>query len=68
MNTYMLKGKIREHGLTQEQTAKEIGMSLSRFNAKINESVPSTFTLREMRGLHELLKLTPQEIYDIFFR
>lgn len=38
MNVNMLKGKIKENDMTQEDVANKIGLSLSRFNAKLNET------------------------------
>lgn len=42
MNGNMLKGKMREQNLTQGAVAAIIGLSLSRFNAKLNNSMESS--------------------------
>ena len=67
MNKPMLKGKIREKDLTQEEAADAIGISRSRFNAKINETHGAEFTKREIKKLKELLSLTAEQIDRIFF-
>lgn len=36
MQANMLKGKLTENGMTQANAAERIGISLSRFNAKLN--------------------------------
>ena len=38
MNINMLKGKIKENDMTQEDVANKIGLSLLRLNAKLNET------------------------------
>ena len=43
MQANMLKGKLTESGMTQEQAASRIGISLSRFNAKLNETRRAEF-------------------------
>lgn len=67
MNANMLKGKMAEHGLTQDEVAKKIGISLSRFNAKLNETGGAEFSLGEAKSLIELFRLTPKQIDQIFF-
>lgn len=67
MNSDMLKGKIREHAMTQETVAKSIGISLSRFNAKLNETDGAEFSLGEVRSLIKLFSLNPEQAEQIFF-
>ena len=67
MNTDLLKGKIREHALTQEQLAAQIGLSLSRFNAKINGTGGAEFTLGEVRAIRKVLSLNSEQTDLIFF-
>ena len=67
MNTNMLKGKMMEQGMTQEEVAKKIGISLSRFNAKLNETGGAEFSLGELKSLVELFRLTPKQLDQIFF-
>ncbi len=67
MNANLLKGKIRALGMTQEDVAKKIGLSVSRFNAKINGAGGAEFVLKEVRALKDLLSLDAQEVDAIFF-
>lgn len=67
MNGALLKGKMREHGLTQKEVAEKIGVSLSRFNAKLNETGGAEFSLGEVRAMIPILRLTPDLVDDIFF-
>ncbi|MBQ6430811.1 MAG: DUF739 domain-containing protein [Oscillospiraceae bacterium] len=66
MNSDVLKGKIRENALTQSDVAEKIGISLSRFNAKIN-NCGAEFTLGEVRAIKDLLHLTAEQTDFIFF-
>ena len=65
MNTNALKGKMKERAMTQADVASSIGISISRFNAKLNNS--AEFTLGEVRAIKELLALTSDQIDSIFF-
>lgn len=67
MNANLLKGKMMEQGMTQEEVAKKIGISLSRFNAKLNETGGAEFSLREAKSLIELFRLSPKQVDQIFF-
>lgn len=67
MNTNQLKGKLRENGLTQEALAGEMGVSLSRLNAKVNQRGGAEFTLGELKALKRILKLNPRQVDAIFF-
>ena len=67
MNADMLKGKIRGMGLTQEAVAVKIGVSLSRFNAKINGTNGAEFSLGEVQTLKKILSLDMEEVDRIFF-
>lgn len=66
MNTDALKGKIKGLSKTQADVADAIGISLSRFNVKINNS-GAEFTLGEVRAIRDVLHLTPEETDSIFF-
>lgn len=68
MNKDMLKGQIRSLGMTQGDVAEKIGVSLSRLNAKINETDGAEFSLGEVQALKELLHLNPDQVDNIFFR
>lgn len=67
MNSNLLKAKLAENGLTQGDAAGEIGVSLSRFNAKINAADGAEFTLGEVRALKKLLNLSADNTDEIFF-
>jgi hypothetical protein len=67
MNTDMLKGKLREKAMTQADAAQKIGLSLSRFNAKINETGGAEFSLGEIRNMKQLLSLDAAQVDQIFF-
>lgn len=67
MNKNLLKGMIRGCGYTQEAVASQIGISLSRFNAKINETGGAELTLGEARKLKTVLRMTPEQFDEIFF-
>lgn len=67
MNGALLKGEIRARELTQEDVARGIGISLSRFNAKLNNSGGAEFSLGEVRAIKCLLKLSADQVDSIFF-
>lgn len=67
MNINMLKGKIKENDMTQEDVANKIGLSLSRFNAKLNEKGGAEFSLGEVQSMKKLFKLEPEQVDQIFF-
>ena len=67
MNKDMLKGQIRSLGMTQGDVAEKIGVSLSRFNAKINETDGAEFSLGEVKALKGLLNLNSEQVDQIFF-
>lgn len=67
MNSALLKGEIRAKSMTQEDVAAEIGISLSRFNAKLNNTGGAEFSLGEVRALKELLSLDAEQMDAIFF-
>lgn len=67
MNSNILKGKMRERELTQSAVASTIGLSLSRFNAKLNNSDGAEFSLGEIRALKEFFNLDAAQVDQIFF-
>lgn len=67
MNKNLLKGKMREYAMTQEIVANKIGVSLSRFNAKLNETGGAEFSLGEVRLLRDIFNLDEQTFVQIFF-
>lgn len=66
MNKDLLKGRIRSLGMTQSDIATKVGISLSRFNAKINETDGAEFSLGEVQALKRILNLTSEQIDLIF--
>ena len=67
MNRGLLKGKIKEKAMTQGDVAERIGISLSRFNAKLNNFGGAEFSLGEVRALKKLLQLDQAQVDSIFF-
>ena len=67
MNVDMLKGKMREAAMTQQDVADLIGVSLSRFNAKLNGYRGAEFSLGEVVAIKKLLSLDPEQVDRIFF-
>lgn len=67
MNKYRLVEIMKRHGDTQEQLADAIGISLGRFNAKLNEKDNAQFTQGEIQAMKQRYDLGPEEIDDIFF-
>ena len=66
MNKNKLKGKIRERGLTYQKLAKKIGISVTSVNYKVNGQ--NLFNHEEMIKLREILRLSDNEIIEIFFQ
>lgn len=67
MNSALLKGEIRARSMTQEDVASKIGVSLSRFNAKLNNTGGAEFSLGEVRAIKSLLCLDSDAVDTIFF-
>lgn len=67
MNKNKLVGVIHSHGDTQEIVAKAIGISLQRFNAKLNETNGAEFTQGEIQRIKERYNLGAEEVDSIFF-
>ena len=66
MNANLIKAKMAELGLTQTETAAAIGISVSRFNAKLNGTRGAEFSLPDIIALKKVLTLDAQQIDDIF--
>lgn len=67
MNGNLLKGKMKERALTQGEMAAKMGVSLSRFNAKLNGRGGAEFSLGELQTLKRTLALTSRQVDQIFF-
>ena len=67
MNKNMFVSKMKLFGDTQEILATALGVSLSRLNAKINETDGAEFKQSEIRFFRNRWKLTAEEVDQIFF-
>ena len=64
-NMNILRGKLRERGVTQQELAREIGMDSSTLSRKL-ASDGLKFTVGEMHDIAEALKLSADECKSIF--
>lgn len=67
MNKALLKSAMTKYGDTQETLSKAMGLSLSRFNAKVNERKDAAFNQTEMSFIVSRYQLTNDEAMAIFF-
>lgn len=67
MNKQLLASVLAKNGDTQSDLAKVLGLSLSRTNAKINETDGAQFTQNEIAAIKTVYALTAKEIDEIFF-
>ena len=67
MNKLLLKSHMAKRGDTQLTLAEAMGLSLSRLNAKINETGGAEFTQTEIAFISNRYKLSGSEIMKIFF-
>ena len=68
MNTAKVKGKMREHEITQEEMAKRLGIALSTLNRKLQSGTDGdSFTVGEFRKMIDVLQLSDDEVISIFF-
>ena len=66
MDSRKLKGIIIANDGNQAALATAMGISLSRLNAKINET-NATFTRDEIEFIRNRYNLTRKQLVDIFF-
>lgn len=66
MNKQMLKGLIIANDGNQSTLADAMGISLSRLNAKINET-GAEFSQSEIAFIRDRYKLNKSQVVDIFF-
>lgn len=66
MNSQLLKGLIKTYDGTQAQLADNLGISLSRLNAKINET-GAEFGQSEIATIRDRYNLTDEQVVNIFF-
>lgn len=67
MNKNLFISKMKLFGDTQESLAEAVGISLSRLNAKINETGGAEFTKNEIKAIKLRYCLTAEEVDLIFF-
>lgn len=67
MNKALLRSAMAEFGDTQATLSAAMGLSLSRFNAKVNERNDAAFTQSEMSFIIERYKLSNDRAMAIFF-
>lgn len=67
MNKALLKSVMAEYGDTQASLSAAMGLSLSRFNAKVNERGNAAFTQAEMSFIIERYQLSSDRAMTIFF-
>ena len=67
MNKNMFVSKMKLFGETQEILADALDLSLSRLNAKINETDGAEFKQSEIKFFRDRWDLTPEEVDQIFF-
>lgn len=66
MNSQMLKGIVKIYDGTQSALADAMGLSLSRLNAKINET-GAEFSQSEIAFIRDRYSLSKEQVTDIFF-
>lgn len=65
--TALLRSHMVKHSDTQTGLAKYLGLSLSRVNAKINNTSKAEFKQSEIAAIKKKYGLSAQEIDDVFF-
>ncbi|MBQ3330837.1 MAG: helix-turn-helix transcriptional regulator [Ruminococcus sp.] len=67
MDKQLLKSIMLQFGDTQESLAAAMGISLSRFNAKINERGGAAFTQSEMAFMIDRYNMDGELAMRVFF-
>lgn len=65
VNAMKLRGKIVEKGFTQEQLSKALGIHISTLNRRLKTG--EDFTIGQANKIVEILNLTKEEAFEIFF-
>lgn len=65
--TLKLKARLKENGETQADLARVTGLSLSRLNAKLNQTNGAEFNMAEIRAIKQHYDLSADELDSIFF-
>lgn len=68
MNKNMLVSVMKLHGDNQADLAEYLGISLQRFNAKINAKDGAEFTQSEIVKIKEKYNLTDEQVGIIFLQ
>lgn len=68
INTDKLKARLKEKRMTQEQLAKKLGIHLSTLNAKINNEVGETLTIKQADDIKKILDIPHDEVIEYFFK
>ena len=63
----IFESKMKLYCDRQSDIAEHLGISLSRFNAKLNGTDGAEFTSSEIAKIKERYKLTDEEVIEIFF-
>ena len=64
-NYSKLLGRMKEYGYTQERLAQALGISVGTMSQKLNNK--AYFYHPEMQKMCELLNITGEDVYTIFF-
>lgn len=65
MNINLLKYFIKDRGFDRKELADMLRLNVQTFNKKVN--MKSDFTLIEVKQLSNILKLSKEQIFDVFF-
>ena len=66
VNINLLLGKMKEHGFTQDELSKVIGMDRSTLNKKLRAG-GGDFSVTHSNAIRNALSLTAEEACAIFF-
>ena len=67
MNKALLESKMKLFGDNQSKLADALGISVQRFNAKLNETDGAQFNQGEIQKVKDRYGLTSEEVDAIFF-
>lgn len=63
--TNKLKRVLKDNGISQNELAALLGLTYQTISIKMNGH--KDFTQSEIRGIKAILRLTPEQLDDIFF-
>lgn len=67
VNTHLLKAKLKEKNLVQEDVARMLNINPATFNRKINNADGNCITVKEVEMLRNILEIPQNELVRIFF-